>query len=53
MTKKEKYEYLIEKLNKPIVLIKDIDHQQWIPINDMKSVRSDAEVKCVVLEEEE
>jgi hypothetical protein len=41
-----------KKVSKPITLIKDIDHQQWIPLNDMKSVRSDAEVKCIVIVEE-
>jgi hypothetical protein len=42
-----------EKVSKPIVLIKDLDNKQWIPLNDVKSVRADAEVKCIVLEEEE
>jgi hypothetical protein len=44
---------LPDNQSKPITLIKDLDHQQWTPINDMKSVRTDAEVKCIVILEGE
>jgi hypothetical protein len=40
-----------EKVSKPIVLIKDLDNKQWIPLNDVKSIRADAEVKCIVIVE--
>jgi hypothetical protein len=44
---------LSDNQSKPITLVKDTDHKRWIPLNDTKSVRTDAEVKCIVILEGE